>query len=403
MRRALQAIALTAGMTGTGSFVHAEPTHDVTVSAGKFDRVETAVQVKAPAGLPDFADLDDGAGHVSHFEVHDGVGWFIIRDLKAGESRTYHVVALPKGFGTDSQTVAVKKDTGTLHVAIRGKDAFVYQSDKTPLPAGFEPEYQRGGYIYPVMSPSGRLVVDDYTPIHKHHHGIWSPWSKTEFQGRHPDFWNMGDKTGTVEPVSFGREFSGPIAGGFHAEHRMVDLSAKPKPVVALNEQWDVTSYSVGAGGRPYYLFDIAIHQQCATASPLSLLTYLYGGLGIRGNRNWVGAANCVFLTSEGKDRANGNKTQANWAYIGGKVDGQMSGVALFCAPENFRAPQPLRLHPTEPFLCWSPAQAGDFQITPDKPYAARYRILVIDGDPDKALFDRVWNDFATPPEVKPD
>ena len=46
---------------------------------------------------------------------------------------------------------------------------------------------------------AGRVITGDYPPDHIHHHGVWFAWTKTEFEGRHPDFWNMGDGTGTVE------------------------------------------------------------------------------------------------------------------------------------------------------------------------------------------------------------
>jgi len=55
---------------------------------------------------------------------------------------------------------------------------------------------------------NGLLVTDDYPPNHLHHHGIWFPWTKTRFEGREVDFWNMGGKTGTVEFVAFGKSWN---------------------------------------------------------------------------------------------------------------------------------------------------------------------------------------------------
>ncbi|MFP5082199.1 DUF6807 family protein, partial [Pedobacter sp. JCM 36344] len=81
---------------------------------------------------------------------------------------------------------------------IKGKQVISLQNGKKDLPSGVDSVFRRGGYIFPIFSPSGLSVADDYPLIHKHHHGIWAAWTKTEFEGRHPDFWNMGDKTGTV-------------------------------------------------------------------------------------------------------------------------------------------------------------------------------------------------------------
>ena len=128
---------------------------------------------------------------------------------------------------------------------------------------------------------------------------------------------------------------------------------------------------------------------------------YLFGGLGFRGRRDWDGKDNCTFLTSEGRDRSNGNETRGKWCWVGGKVEGgEMAGVAILCHPDNFRFPQPMRLHPDEPFFCYAPSQLGDWAIEPGKPYVARYRFVVSDGPADKAEVERLWNDYANPPKV---
>jgi hypothetical protein len=38
--------------------------------------------------------------------------------------------------------------------------------------------------------------------------------------------------------------------------------------------------------------------------------------------------------------------------------------------------------------------------ITPGKPYVSRYRFVVHDGPADKAIIERLWQDYAHPPEV---
>ena len=37
---------------------------------------------------------------------------------------------------------------------------------------------------------------------------------------------------------------------------------------------------------------------------------------------------------------------------MSGTIDGQEVGITILGHPDNFRAPQPMRLHPTEPFFC---------------------------------------------------
>lgn len=180
----------------------------------------------------------------------------------------------------------------------------------------------------------------------------------------------------------------------------MIDLSAKPDPRPAIDEVWNVRVYRPLSGSKPAYVIDWMSMQTCASESPLVLPKYHYGGLGFRGSRQWEDKSNCFFLTSEGKDRSNGNETTGRWCWVGGKVDGAMAGVAILCHPDNFRFPQPMRLNPDEPFFCFAPSQGGEWRIEPGKPYVARYRLVVADGGADAKEIERLWNDYAHPPTV---
>jgi hypothetical protein len=64
-------------------------------------------------------------------------------------------------------------------------------------------------------------------------------------------------------------------------------------------------------------------------------------------------------------------------------------------------APQPVRLNPSDPFYSIAPVRPSGFTIMQGKPYVSRYRVVVSDGAADKALLDRLWNDYASPPEAK--
>lgn len=374
----------------------------LTVSAGEFDRHDAPVPVdfsEAAGKSPKL--LTDGHGAKLTLQMTDERhGWFILPKLAAHEAVTYRMN--DEGADAAARTgVEVERDGGKIDVMVDRRPAFTYQGAKTRLPAGYAPELQRGGYIYPVLTPGGTNVADDYPPNHKHHHGIWSPWTKTDFEGRHPDFWNMGDKTGTVEPVDFGGLFSGPVCGGFGARHRFVDLTAHP-PKDALNETWQVLAFAAGPGEKqPFHLFDLTISQACASSSPLVLEKYRYGGLGFRGSREWNGTDGCQFITSAGKTRANGNESRGRWCWIGGKVDGRDAGIAILCAPDDFRFPQPMRIHPDMPFFCWAPEQLGAFSIVPGKGFVQRYRFVVMDGPFDRERIDQLWNDYAHPPRVE--
>jgi hypothetical protein len=405
-QRGLIALALVIVLASYTALAAGRP-DTVTVSAGTIDRHHSIVTFPAdPASAGSFQELAaDGGGAMLPLEVRpDGTACFILPELKAGQSRTYRIALVKRSEDPKPAMTATQKAGAIVISTAVGKDVLIYRGEKTPLPPKFEPQYARGGYIEPLLTPAGVRVSDDYPPNHKHHHGVWAPWTHTEFEGRKPDFWNMGGKTGSVEFVEFGKSWGSRVEAGFTAKHCFLDLSAKPEPKTALNETWQVSAYAIGAGQKEppkYNLFDWQSTQTCATDSPLLLPKYYYGGLGFRGSRQWDGADGCTMVTSEGKTRQNGNETTAKWMAIAGKVDGKPAYVAILCSPGNFRFPQPVRLHPKEPFVCWAPQQAGDMKIEPGKPYVMKYRFVVGDGELDKAQIDRLWEDYANPVKVE--
>jgi hypothetical protein len=372
----------------------------IIVEAGEFDRHDTVIELKLPPGVSGLTAAEGQTVLVQHDA--EGHAWFIERDLKRGAKKTY---AFVKADGPPQASARSEKGAVTLNAF--GRTALVYRTEKTSFPPNrpdLKPIFQRGGYIHPVLSPSGKQITDDYPSNHKHHHGIWFAWTHTDFEGRSPDFWNMGDAKGFVQFVSLDKTWSGPVHAGFISQHRQMDLTEETeKPKAALLETWNVKLYAVGHDDRqPYFLFDMVITDACAHG-PLKLPKYRYGGIGVRGNWAWNGRTNLNFLNSEGvTDRSKGdaNQTAGRWAHLGGLVGGALTGIAVLDHPDNVRAPQPQRIHPTEPFLNLAPQQAGDLEIAPGKPLTLRYRFVVADGAPDKAELERLWNDYAHPAKV---
>lgn len=373
----------------------------LTVHAGDADRVETPVSFKLPDTVRGVNALKAPGEPVIPLQVDpDGQATFILPRLAGGESKTFELITAMRA-AVVGEIMEAKATAGAVEITWRGKRVLRYNTEPTELPRpDIKPIYRRGGYLHPIFTPGGRVVTDDYPPNHVHHHGVWFAWTNTEFERRKPDFWNMGQGKGTVDFVALDATWSGPVHAGFRSRHRFVDLTAEA-PKTALHEVWDVRAYHVGSGQRQWWMFDLVSTQTCASASPLKLPEYYYGGLGLRGRWEWNGETNCFFLTANGEtDRVKGHATRANWCHLGGWVEGELAGIAVLCHPQNFRAPQPMRIHPREPFFCYAPSQIGDLEITPGQPYVSRYRFVVSDGPPDRAALDRLWKDYAEPPRV---
>lgn len=386
-----------------------DPVYEVTVAAGKVDRLQSVVSFPLPTDLGE-GDLylENAFGKQYPVQRLSDTGWFILEDLKSGQKATYTLHTRPYDAPDSVQTTAKEAkteivatvDAGSVSFSLHDTEIFKYNNAKTALPNNVDQVYRRGGYIHPVHTPSGMLVTNDYPSNHLHHHGIWAAWTNTRFQGRKPDFWNMGQGTGTVEPVQMDTVWAGPVMGGVKGRHRYVDLSADA-PVDVLHETWETRVFAIQDEDTPYHLFELRVTQTTASDNFLTLPKYRYGGVGFRGHDQWEGVKNTYFLTSEGKGRLEGHGTRARWCHIGGYVDGAFAGVAILGHPDNFRAPQPMRIHPSEPFFNWAPSQTGDWTIRPGKPYEAVYRFVVMDGEPDKALINRLWDDWAKPAKVK--
>jgi len=232
--------------------------------------------------------------------------------------------------------------------------------------------------------------------------GIWMPWTKTDFEGRKIDFWNLKGGQGAVRFKKFVRTESGPVYGGFIAQHEHLDLTAPEGEKPVLDETWDVRVYNVASHEKPCWLWDFVSTQCCASDSPLHQLRYRYGGLGFRGTRKWKGD-NCEHLTSEGKTRKDGHGTRARWCDMYGVTGRDWAGVTLMSHPKNFRHPEPMRIWPPKSkfiFFNFAPSQIGDWTIEPGRDYVFRYRFYVHEGKPVVADLDRLWNDFAYPPKV---
>jgi hypothetical protein len=373
---------------------------ELRVSAGSHHRRQTIVPVTLPPLQRDQQyRLSDGKGGSLPVQLdRDGQGWFVLPALDAGAERVYTVTVADRPARTEA-TATTAGDA--VNVTIAGAPVLSYIGGAGRLPsADIKPAYQRGGYIHPVRAPSGRIVTDDYPADHRHQHGVMFAWTSAEFEGRKTDFWNMGNVLGRVEAAGIDATWSGPVHAGWTARHRYVDLtSGAPRPV--LDERWTTRVFVMAEAVPPVRVFDVDVRQAPATSVPLVLPEYHYGGMAVRGAASFMGApSNEIVLTSEGRDRARADNTRARWAHISGTIDGARAGVAMLGHPDNPRAPEPLRVHPTDPYICFAPSRLGGWSISPERPFVARYRFVVSDGPADPTLLDRLWHDFATPPAV---
>ncbi|WP_395257724.1 PmoA family protein [Halalkalibaculum sp. DA3122] len=386
--------------TGAGQ---AMAQYEITVSAGAFDRVETVASFTFPEPVaPGTYRMNSDSGENLLLQVDENQrGSFILRELPSEETRTYTVdTEAPVSSMPGQPEMSISAGQRTLIFNDGSRKVLSYYHRENRLPPGMDKMYKRAGYIHPLYSPGGVPLTNHLDQeIHPHHYGIFSAWTNTEFQGRTPDFWNPHNHSGRVDHAdSVEKAWEGPVHAGFKAKNYFVDISGSA-PVTALNEEWKVIVYNTASDGD-YNMVDLVLTHTTNTGQPLVLPEYHYGGLAFRGHGDWNNPENVSFVTSEGMNRDEANETRARWVHMGGLVNGERAGVALLGHPDNYRAPQPIRIHPETPYVVYAPMQLGKMTIEPGSPYIMRYRFVTYDGEPDIEKINRLWNDYAYPPGI---
>lgn len=373
----------------------------------RFARENVPVSFKLPDRLNDVQTLalernEDGVQvAVQRDPTHPGrVIWMLEAPLAAGQSRRYRLrtgsakSTAPNVNNVSNVNSVVCQDDGKrLSFFIGDQRVLAYNYATAASPDREKPYYARSGFIHPVFSPAGEVLTDDFPPDHLHQHAVMFAWTNAEFQGHPVNFWDQAKQQGRIEHVRTESTVQGPVFGGFTAVLRHVDISVPEHETVVLEERWQVRIYRRTDG----FLFDLESTQTCVAGEPLTINQYHYGGMAIRGRRNWFEPGQGDFLTSEGKTRNDGNHSRPNWCDVHGLVDGGQAGVTLFCHSGNFRAPQPVRLHPSKPYFCWAPMVLGRFDIQPGRTYISRYRFFSHNGTIDADEAERLRQDYADP------
>ena len=394
------------------SVVYGESLGTITVEAGDYTRVDTPVSLDlsgvAGVGFPSdelrLVEIKGSQRAGVPVQLEAGspprLWWVLTGKTPAGTTRTYE---LHKGGRRTGAGVVTKLDDKVIRIEKDGTKVLSYNHAIVPPPAGQSELYERSAFIHPLWSPEGSVLTNIHPSDHYHHVGIWMPWTKTKFEGKAVDFWNLKEGQGTVRFRRFLSRTSGPVFGGFQAEHDHVALQTADGEKVVLKEVWDVRVYNIGGPGAGYWIWDVVSTQRCVADSPLLLEKYRYGGFGFRAAADWKGE-NAAYLTSTGKTRKDGHATRARWCDAAGVSDGKWKGVTFLSHPDNFRHPEAMRIWPgfdQEVFFNWAPVQTGDFEMKPGADHVFRYRQFVHEGKVDVERTEQLWNDYAHPPKVE--
>jgi hypothetical protein len=347
--------------------------------------------------------------------------YWMVKGLPASKDRlTYELVyggasrkpapGIPAAIPPPGEIVADKNDS-SLTFRNGSRDLLRYWFATVNPPPGVDSHFRRSGFIHPLWTPHGQELTRIQPPDHRHHYGIWNPWTHVLFENDTVDFWNLGSKKGFVRFAKFLSIVNGPVYSEFRVLHEHVVLEKDGSEKVAINELQTVRVYRP-MDSSDYYYVDITSQLNCATQSPVLLLTYRYGGLGWRATEVW-NRDNSQVITSEGKDRKTADGSKARWCIVEGSLDslgpdryGDYGGAVMLSAPTNYNHPEPLRIWPDNSngrgdlFANFDPTKDKDWLLEPGKTYILHYRLVVFNGKFSKERAESAWDYFATPPPV---
>ena len=382
------------------------------VYAGDYDRQHTLVCGAVPDSL-----LEVG-GSLGLREITAGkdepvtaqrngseLCWVLEGTTPAGASREYLLSTATSPTSPAPAAFAHLQD-GKVRFMHEEQPLLTYQADKAPVPAGVDPIYSRGGFIHPLLSPSGDTLTRIQPADHYHHYGVWNPWVHAEYAGRELDFWNLVRGQGTVAVEQVDTTVSGALLAGLTATHAYLafrDSAVTDDPQKLLDESLNLRVHPLADGN---YFVDYRTTQTNPTELPFTVRAYRYQGFGYRGRASW-NDANTTLTTSAGYDKSDGNGTRARWVNVAGPTEHGTAGILFMTHPDNYNYPEQIRIWPTgmmegreNVFVNFNPAQEQDYVLRPGGSYALRYGMLVYNGSLDTLQAERYWRDFAYPPEV---
>src|SRR5262245_59528403 len=200
------------------------------VQAGDREREDAVVMLQMPAGQGGGAlRLHETTGGQEspvavQFEAQAGKLWWVAGGTTAaGATRTYR---LEKGEAGQGASVSVVDTGATVEARFNGKPLLRYNKAHVEPGEGIDPKYGRSGHLHPVWTPGGAVVTDELPPDHLHQSGIFLAHTRTQFEGRNVDFWNLAGGKGRVRFKELKETISGPVFGQLQTVQEHVDLTA---------------------------------------------------------------------------------------------------------------------------------------------------------------------------------
>ena len=293
------------------------------------------------------------------------------------------------------------RDETKTTISMGDQPLVCYVHSETFPPEGVDPVFRRSAYIHPLYSPGGEVLTRIQPPDHWHHYGIWNPWTRTNFGKYKVDFWNLGERQGTVRFAEYLDAWEQGDEAGLRARHEHIYFKEDGSEAVAMDEVWTLT---VKMLDEHAYMLDLTTTLSTPLEGGITLEQYRYGGgLGYRGTERWW-PGNATVLTSDGKTWSDADASHARWVRIEGEssVPQGRSGILFLSHPDNRSHPEPMRMWPPDSnggkenmFFEFCPIRHQPWVLEQGKEYVLKYRMVVFDGMLDQESAEAYWKAFS--------
>jgi len=381
----------------------AQATHEVVVTAAETGYTETPVWVPidAAAGMT--------SAHLTRWNAADGPPppqqlvragdktWlvFLLRDLKQGEARRYHLTLSDEAEPTAVGGVQVKQGAETVDVTIDDAPFTRYWFASGPKP-----------YCWPVIGPTGQPMTRAFpmaqvageSSDHVHHRSLW--FAHGSVNG--VDLWGEGAESGKTVHRAFEALVSGPVVGMLRSRNDWVARDGKK----VCEDTREIRVYRVSSGR----VFDFEI-TATATEGPVKFGDTKEGTFGIRlADSMAVIRGKGHIINSAGQTDRDAWGKRGEWCDYSGPVGDKVVGVTIFDHPESFRHPtywhvRDYGLFAVNPFgirdyTGLPEGEPGAYTIEKGQSLTFRYRIYMHAGPPDVPALSALYNQYAHPPQV---
>ena len=381
------------------------------VDAGQYDRQDCVMSLDVSTYISDNVrdpyvyEVTEGQRRPVACQLvrsgNSGIVYFVLEGKTLAHTSRQYVMRFGKASEPRQPVMSMQDNQEFLVLRQEGRPILSYRYTLAPVPEGVDSIFRRSGFIHPAWTPSGFVLTAIQPRDHRHHYGIWNPWTHLVYDGTLYDLWNLGECQGTVRAAAVEATYQGDVMAGFDAllDH-VIFTSAGEKTI--MKEAWHVKAWKAGNG----FLWDFESRLSPSTSLPILLKEYRYAGFGYRANEVWT-SKNCIMKSSEGYSRPQIDGTRARWIYITGTSDAGHSGLLLMSSPQNYNSPEPLRIWNEsanggrgDAFINFAPTKNMDWQLEPGQTYVLRYRLFAYDGEMTSERAEQLWQDFASPPTI---